>query len=1029
MTHRMKKFIAVLAVAAGCAVAAGGALAANLIQNPGFEDNPPPNFGNNIGWSISPWIVGGGSQPNVVKVDGPGGYNYASNGPESDASAPGAGVEQHYLDIANGSNDFYQVFKIEACPAAPDGEMAEVTFGGAFSTRGNSSGKGSITIRSGTGTGGAVLATLPFNLPAGNSKTDPWVVKTGTVSLPRGTTFSFVVQMSNPVNFDNAFLYIEKDPCNPDDGGDQDDPGGGGHDDPGDGGGSHDDQAQCLRLDPKVKCSADGVISVSLNGSGPLGFTPDTLELTSLTSGVTVTPSELSLPGQTFTLNGASEGQTVTLLANAVASGAGKAEGTDLCCASKIEVQIPKDICPRDEPKEPKLTVKKECGPVEKGEAFPFEAQCTITVTGENLPSGSVVEVNEMLSGMGMIGMITSSASSEPWSCSSSSWPASAGTPVNCTLGADDLMAAGGTSVINVTVGWAGPHDAEESRNCASVGAFFPGRQSAKSSVLPDSIEEEKSCHDFSGKPDDDEPLDVKISKAHAPGGAEGPRFFISVEQVSGSLKAGDVVIVTDTVPPNATFTSLNAPSGWSCTPASIPPAMSAGQTLTCSYTVSSDGPLGSVSPLEVGAPPGVAMENCATVEVRRPGELHGLPETDTANNTACDHLQDGSGDTGENAPRLNVDKKCDPAVQGPTGATAQCTITVTGAHLPAGAQVEVKDAIQVYGGQVTAIAGANSADGWTCGQTPVAANQDVTCSISGAALNAASPSVLNVTVSLPANFASDPAHNKNCAMGGIQALGLQSGISCATFTEAQAIKPPVVKPPVVHDPGPKCDARTTVRKGRACACRFGGARKVSPTRCACPRSTKLNPKRGRCEKMVVCKKPAFPTRAGKCACPRGWRPDGRNGCRKIEKPRPNCVKPAFPVNGGRACACPRGWRKISPTRCRKIEKPRPNCVKPAFPVNGGRACACPRGWRQVSATRCRKIEKPRPNCVKPAFPVNGGRACACPRGWRKISPTRCLPRGKPDHPKPGRPVKPIKGKPAKPIKMERGLPGHPGKP
>ncbi len=996
MTYRLKKFFAALAVAAGCALAAGGAQAANLIQNPGFEDNPPSSFGNNIGWSISPWIVGGGSQPNVVKVPAPGGYSYGSNGPESDASAPGAGKPQHYLDIANGSNDFYQVFKIEACPKAPDGEMAEVTFGGAFSTRGNASGDGSITIRSGTGTGGAVLATLPFNLPAGNSKTDPWVVKTGTVSLPRGTTFSFVVRMSNPVNFDNAFLRIDKDPCNPED--DTSDNGGGA----GDTGNPHEELAQCLKLDPEVKCSADGVISVSLNGSGPLGFAPDSIEVSSLTPGVSVTPPSQSLPGQTFTLSGASEGQTVTLLANAVASGAGKAEGSDLCCASRIKVEIPKDICPRDEPKEPKLTVKKECGPVKKGGTFPYEAQCAITVTGENLPSGYVVDVNEMLSGIGMIGMIDSSASSEPWSCSSSSWPASAGTPVDCTLGADDLMAAGGTSVLNVTVGWAGPHDADESRNCAAATAAFPARQSAKSSTLPASIEAEKSCDDFSGAPDGEKPLDVKISKAFTPGGAQGPRFFINVAQVSGSLKAGDVITVTDTVPPNATFTSLSAPAGWSCTPSAIPPSMSAGQTLTCSYTVSSDGPLGSVPPLEVGAPPGVAMENCATVEVHRPGDPHGLPETDTANNTACAHVGnggDGGGDTGGGgAPRLDVQKTCDPAVQGPTGATAHCTITVTGANLPANAQVEVMDAIQVSGSQVTAIGPANSADGWTCGQTPVAANVGVSCAISGAALNAASPSALDVTVSMPANFADDPAHNKNCAMGGIEALGLQSGISCATFAEAHAHKPPVAGPPVVVPQGPRCDARTTVRKGRACVCRFGGARKVSATRCACPRGTKLNPKRGRCEKIVACKRPAFPTRNGKCACPRGYRPDGRNGCRKIVV----CKRPAFPTRNGK-CACPRGYRPDGRNGCRRIVV----CKRPAFPTRNGK-CACPKGYRPDGRNGCRRIITIR--CIPPGRPRPDGRGCYCPRGWVNLSPFACVrahPRPRPDgHPKPhkGRP-------------------------
>ncbi len=80
------------------------------------------------------------------------------------------------------------------------------------------------------------------------------------------------------------------------------------------------------------------------------------------------------------------------------------------------------------------------------------------------------------------------------------------------------------------------------------------------------------------------------------------------------------------------------------------------------------------------------------------------------------------------------------------------------------------------------------------------------------------------------------------------------------------------------------------------------------------------------------------------------------------------CVKPAFPTRRG-TCACPRGWRQVSPTRCRKvvIEKPRLNCVKPAFPVNGGRACACPRGWRKVSPTRCLpKISRPKPREEKP---------------------------------------------------------------
>src|SRR3954464_5064622 len=79
-------------------LSAHNALAQNILVNGDFEPNPPPKLGNNIGWPIAPWVVGTGQQPNVVKVDGPGGYDYGTNGPESDASAP-ATKPQHYLDI------------------------------------------------------------------------------------------------------------------------------------------------------------------------------------------------------------------------------------------------------------------------------------------------------------------------------------------------------------------------------------------------------------------------------------------------------------------------------------------------------------------------------------------------------------------------------------------------------------------------------------------------------------------------------------------------------------------------------------------------------------------------------------------------------------------------------------------------------------------------------------------------------------------------------------------------------------------
>lgn len=198
---------ATFAVIATAICISAAASAQNVLVNGDFESNPPPNFGNNIGWSISPWVLGIGNASNVVKVDGPGGFNYGSLGPESDASAPGAGVSQHYLDIANGSNDFYQSFTPQC--------SGQVEFGGSFSTRGNLAGTAAVTLRVGVGTSGSIVGiSNTVNLPAGNSKTDPWTLASFTAPITAFTTYSFVVSMDNNMNFDNGFARYEV-ACNP----------------------------------------------------------------------------------------------------------------------------------------------------------------------------------------------------------------------------------------------------------------------------------------------------------------------------------------------------------------------------------------------------------------------------------------------------------------------------------------------------------------------------------------------------------------------------------------------------------------------------------------------------------------------------------------------------------------------------------------------------------------------------------------------------------------------------------------------
>ena len=207
----LPKFVGVLIV---ILLAAPAVRAQNIIVNPGFENNPPPNFGNNIGHPILPWTLGAGNSSNVVTVDG--GTAYGDGGPRLDADpATPAGVVQHYLDIASGANDFYQSFTVPTC-GGPAGQVRSATFSGWFSTRDNLSGNGSVSIRTGAGTGGTPLAMANAILPPPaplTSATAPWVQVSGTVNVTTGSTISYVVSMDNNLNFDGAFLSFDAAGC------------------------------------------------------------------------------------------------------------------------------------------------------------------------------------------------------------------------------------------------------------------------------------------------------------------------------------------------------------------------------------------------------------------------------------------------------------------------------------------------------------------------------------------------------------------------------------------------------------------------------------------------------------------------------------------------------------------------------------------------------------------------------------------------------------------------------------------------
>ncbi len=168
----------------------------SLIDPGGFDDITGLSFGNNIGQSISPWT--GVGTTNVVNVDGTGGSTYGAGGPEVDARG-GAG---NYYDISSGSGYIYKTFTLSSASL--------VTYSGYFSARDGLTGTGDITIHSGTGNGGAVVSTTG-TLSTNNNTS--WTFLSRSVYLTAGT-YSFVVNLGDPMNFDEGGVVIHTDTDN-----------------------------------------------------------------------------------------------------------------------------------------------------------------------------------------------------------------------------------------------------------------------------------------------------------------------------------------------------------------------------------------------------------------------------------------------------------------------------------------------------------------------------------------------------------------------------------------------------------------------------------------------------------------------------------------------------------------------------------------------------------------------------------------------------------------------------------------------
>lgn len=547
------------------------ARAANLIANPGFENNPPPNFGNNIGWSIAPWIVGTGQSPNVVKVDGGSSYNYGSGGPKVDATAPGAGIPQHYLDITNGANKFYQTFKIEACSSAPEGTRAHVSFAGSFSGRDNRGGAATIQLLQGAGLTGAVIQTVTAVVAPGSSQNDPWITVSGTATLAFGSTFSYVVDMPDPMNFDNAVLTVDKSPCDP----------------------PPPELTGCYK-DAKVdiKCNADGTYTLTLSSVGRPG---DLVTLSSMTPGVTVSPPQQPWAATTsWTISGATAGQTIALMSNDTQVGGGEKPGADKCCSGEIKIVMP--ACPRkvgDVIVEKKVINKtRATNAVINSLVFPVSLTCTAPAN-RNVSFGLQNATSHAETGIayGSTCSVTEATSTLP-------------TPPAGVCGES------GAAV------WATP-------------VITPASAIVSGAMTAFTVVNELDCKDKQDR------IDLGIEKTGATTPAQQPfyTFDLKVTNVGAPIGNASAIVVTETVPPNMTFNTIGG-AGWTCTP----PGGPTGTVITCVYS-GPPIPTGQVlAPIHIDATstagaPYPPVTNCATVGVTASS---GYVDTNASNDKSC---------------------------------------------------------------------------------------------------------------------------------------------------------------------------------------------------------------------------------------------------------------------------------------------------------------------------------------------------------------------------------------------------------
>ncbi len=379
------------------------------------------------------------------------------------------------------------------------------------------------------------------------------------------------------------------------------------------------------------------------------------------------------------------------------------------------------------------------------------------TNIGNAFTGAGAVTVTDVVP-VGMTFVITATTGAPNWNCGAPGTLA-AGATLTCNYIGTGPAAPGasmGNIVVNATATGPGPFE-----NCSSVGL------TASSGLQDANLDDNKSCATVGTIDLALEKKGVVDTKPDAPTGISSFTYTLVVTNTgAGFTVPGGIVSVTDVAPANMTFTSASGTAGWTCLPATVPPA----GTLSCSFAggAVAAGPGAVVGTITITATyTGTAsVENCASVGVLN---TSGFQDQSPNNNKGCVTLTPPGGN-----PNIDVSlaKSFEKGVNPGTGVFT-LKVKNEGGDIASGVTIAISDPVPT-GVTVTGFAG-SSASNWACLPLfPVSGPTTLNCHYTGTAsfsTGSFMPDLaLNATL---ANAGAEVGIYQNCA---IVALSNSSG-------------------------------------------------------------------------------------------------------------------------------------------------------------------------------------------------------------------------------------------------------------